>query len=164
MVERISEYAISVTTDHDENAKWPMVIGKFSYPEGAARETYTIAITASASLKLDAHFPARPDTISVQDDGFEESRESLALYLGEELTEQLFITRVVGSQALGLMLQHQQSLAIARLQLASVNTPLDLRYACAAMLGAQPKELPSEHIVVPRNDADGGDAPLKLAV
>jgi hypothetical protein len=135
MTERyIAEQVPVLIEQSEENDR--LTIGTFQWEHGRPEDTYTIEIDPYTSLRLDAHFPARPDTVSLYDAGKNGSEKLLDAIIGETLTAHLLASHVIGAQVVLHSLSTQNSINIARIQRDSPNTPVILRKACRTMLEA----------------------------
>lgn len=100
-------------------------------------ETYTIQISPAISVSLDRHFPVLPERINIADDADLEDCKTIAQLFSEDLLLVVSKTRLCGMAIGQFGLYRSQREAIARLQLASPDTPVLLGRAASLLIATR---------------------------
>lgn len=109
------------------------LVARFMWPEGPAKDTYTVAPSPETSLELDAHIPVRPQTLRVFHEASRAENSILEVLVGANVAAALQETRGVGSTTIFAALTEMNRFAIASLQAESPSTPPRLRELCTVM-------------------------------
>lgn len=134
---QLSSETARIFTEHVEDADWS--VARFVWHEGEPQDFFEIPVD-NLLIRFDAHFPVRPDTVTLPDNAVVNSEATLGKFFGNTVAEAIMATQHNGFGTLESVLSPTNRRALAELQHDWPFTPPLIRRLTESMVDTE--ELP----------------------